>query len=455
MARKQGENECKRNGCRGTSLPLSWQDSPAWGTAVVVAHLLLAALPVGLAWLLSAPSGGSFLSEVGKAAALVGFAMLALQVALSARLRVLEAPFGLDIVMQFHKGMAVLAGLLLLSHPFLLSLGRHGWHLFTPGAGWRVNLGQIGLTLLVLLMLFALFFKKLGVQYQVWRYSHKVAILVVVFGFIHSMAIGPDLRNTGMRVYWWLLLGMAVGIFVFRNVYVPFWGRRRFKVVSVEQETHDTYTISLDPEDGKPVAHRPGQFMWLKLKRSGRPSEEHPFTISSSPTREPPMTATIKESGDFTDTIGQTQPGDTAEVEAPYGRFSFLHHAPSKFLFIAGGVGITPILSMLRYLKDRKDERPVVLIYGNKTEEDIICCEELENLQENVKVVHVLSAPHEGWNGLKGYITQKMIGEQAKEVLAEADVYLCGPPPMMHMVISSLRGLGIPDKRIHYERFAI
>ncbi len=433
----------------------SWQERPAWGAVLLVAYLLLAALPLILAFALKPSSDDPFLEELGKGAGLLGFALLALQVALGSRLRLLDAPFGLDVVMQFHKGMAILAGLLILSHPVLLSLGEGRWYIFRFDTPWQLNLGKIGSLLLVIGILCALLFKKVGLKYQTWRLFHKGAVLVVIVGFIHALAVGPDLRPLGMQVYWWLLLAMSVGLFVFRNVFMPRWGRRRFRVTGVQQETHDTFTLELDPVAGGPIPHRPGQFMWLKLKRPGRPSEEHPFTISSSPTREPPMTATIKQSGDFTDTIGQTQPGDTAEVEAPYGRFSFLHHAPSKFLFIAGGVGITPILSMLRCLKDTKDERPAVLIYGNKTEEDIICREELENLPENVKVVHVLSAPHEGWNGLKGHITQEMMGEQAKEVLAEADVYLCGPPPMMHMVISSLRSLGIPDKRIHYERFAI
>lgn len=441
----------------GTALlpPGRWQDGAPWGVLLVILYVVLAAVPVALAFALRPRTGGAFLPELGKGAALLGFALLALQVALTARLRVVDAPFGLDVVMRFHKGMAVLAGILLVLHPFLLALGGHGWHLFTLGAGWRVNLGQVGLALLVLLILFALLFKKLGVEYQVWRCSHKAAIVVVVVGFLHSMAIGSDLRNAGMKVYWWLLLGMAVGIFVFRNVYVPFWGRRRFRVTGVEQETHDTFTIKLEPEDGSPLPHRPGQFMWLKLRRAGRPSEEHPFTISSSPTRQPPLTATIKKSGDFTNTIDKTRPGDTAGIEAPYGRFSFLHQRPGKFLFIAGGVGITPILSMLEYLQDTVDERPAVLIYGNKKEDDIIRREELDGLPQNVTVVHVLSDPGEDWKGLTGYVTGKIIEEQAAVVLDEADVYLCGPPPMMEMVIRALRRLGVEDSRIHYERFAI
>lgn len=432
-----------------------WQEGTASGVCLLVLYVVLALVPVGLALAFEPRTGESFLNELGKGAGMLGFALLALQVALSARLRLLDAPFGLDVVMQFHKGMAILAGALLLSHPFLLALGEDRWYLFTPGAGWQVNLGQTGLLILILIILCALFFGKLGIQYQVWRHSHKAAVAVVVIGFAHSLFIGPDLQRLGIRLYWLALLGMAVGLFLFRNVFVPLWGRRRFKVVSVERETHDTFTVSLEPQDGRPLPHSPGQFMWLKLRRPGRPSEEHPFTISSSPTREPPLTATIKESGDFTNTIGLTRPGDTAGVEAPYGRFSFVHHEPKAFLFIAGGVGITPILSMLRYLKDAGNRRQAVLIYGNKTEADIIRRAELDDMPGNVKVVHVLSRAGTEWQGLKGYITQDVIQRQAGEVLAEADVYVCGPPPMMDIVVSSVRGLGVPDRRIHYERFAI
>ncbi len=435
--------------------PDRWQDGRRWGGALVALYVVLALLPVGLAFALAPRPAGPFLLELARLAGLLGFALLALQVALSARIRVVDAPFGLDVVMRLHERMAMVAGVLLLAHPVLLAFGAHGWGLFRLGAGWRVNLGQAALVLLVLVVLFALFFQRLGIEYQVWRVGHKAAILVVVVGFVHSMAIGSNLRHAGMRAYWWLLLVMAVGLFVFRNVFVPLWGRRRFRVAGVEQETHDTYTIKLEREDGRPLAHRPGQFMWLKLKRPGRPSEEHPFTISSSPTRQPPLTATIKESGDFTNTIGRTRPGDTAGIEAPYGRFSLLHHDPEVFLFIAGGVGITPILSMLEYLQDTGDERPGVLLYGNKTEDDIIRREFLDGLPENIRVVHVLSEPDEDWAGPTGYVTADIIREHAADVLEEAHAYVCGPPPMMDMVIGALRDLGVERRRIHSERFAI
>lgn len=439
----------------GPALRRTWQESPGWGVVLVLAYVLLAALPVVLAFALNPASGEPFLEEMGKGAALLGFALLALQAALSARLKAVDRPFGLDVVMQFHRAMAVFAGALLVLHPVLLALGERSFHLFAFDTPWQVVVGKAALAVLVLAILMALFFKKLGLQYQVWRFLHKGVIVVVILGFIHSMAIGPDLRPMGMRVYWWLLLGMTLGLFAYRNAFVPLWGRRRFRVASVQPETHNTYTLTLEPEDGRPLPHRPGQFMFITLHRPGRPSEEHPFTIRSSPTEELPIRLTIKESGDFTNTIGQTTPGDTAGVEAPYGRFSFVYHQPAAFLFIAGGIGITPIMSMLRSLVDSGDRRRVVLIWANRTERDIAFQDELARLLDHMKVVQVLSEGDPGWGGLRGHVTDEIIKDQAGDLLEIAHVYLCGPPPMMDNVIESLRNLGVDDRRIHYERFAI
>jgi predicted ferric reductase len=258
-----------------------------------------------------------------------------------------------------------------------------------------------------------------------------------------------------VRAYWWELGCLAGGLFLYRNLYVPLWGRRRFRVARVEQTTHDTYTVSLEQQSGAPLSHQPGQFMFLKLLRPGRLSEEHPFTMASSPTGEPPLEATIKESGDYTSTIGETRTGDGALIEGPFGRFSFRYRDAESFLFIAGGVGITPILSMLRALRDTGDARPAVLIYGNNAERDIIFRDELETLPAHVRVVHVLAEQDDGWDGPTGYVTKEIIEENASELLDQARVYLCGPPPMMDTVETALRGLGVPRSRIHTERFAL
>lgn len=435
----------------------SWRDSVAFGRVLLLLYAGLAMLPPVLMYIVGSPSEDPLFVQIGKGAALLGFSLLVLQSVLSARLHWIDRPFGLDRVMRFHKGMAILAGVLILLHPVMLSLGYGGWSLFAPDSSWPINLGKAGLVLLVLAILVALGFRLLRIDYNVWRVGHKgVVILVVVLGFLHSMIVGSDLRNGGMRVYWIALFVVAVLLFVFRNAYVPLFGRRRYRVAAVERETHDTWTLAFEPEGGRaPMTHRPGQFWFLKLVRPGRRTEQHPFTISSSPTGEPPLTSTIKESGNFTRTIGETRVGDRARVEGPFGRFSLVSIPAESFLFIAGGVGITPIMSMVRYLRDTNDTRPVGLIYGNKTEKDVLFRQELEAMPDHVKVTHILSDPDEAWDGEKGFITTEAIRRAAGSLLETAHVYLCGPPVMMDKVIKSLRELGIGSARIHYERFTI
>ncbi|MFP4057484.1 MAG: ferric reductase-like transmembrane domain-containing protein [Candidatus Brocadiia bacterium] len=441
---------------RADALPaVHWQASAAWGAAVLGAYIVVALAPVGLAWALEPRWRGLGAREVGKGAALVGFALLALQVALGSRLRWADRPFGLDRVMRWHKGAGGVACLLLLAHPILLAVGMGNAFLFGFQTPWPVWLGKAALVLVVGVVFVALYFPQLGLDYQRWRGMHKGAVAVVALGFVHGLVTGSDLHSAGMRAYWWALGALAGGLFVYRNVVVPLWGRRRLRVTGVERTTHDTFTIALEAEGGGGLAHQPGQFLFLKLLRPGRPSEEHPFTVASSPTGEPPLRVTIKESGDYTNTIGETRAGDGARVEGPFGRFSYAYPEAESFVFIAGGVGITPLLSMLRALRDTADARPAVLIYGNDTERDIIFRDELEALPETVRVVHVLARPEASWDGPTGYVTEGILEREAGELLGEARVYLCGPPPMMDKVETALRGLGVPRSRIHTERFAL
>lgn len=432
-----------------------WQGGGLWAACLIAIYAALACLPVVLAWALTPLAQASLWRILGRGTALLGFSLMALQFALAGRFKAVDRPFGLDAVMRFHKRMGMCACALLLAHPVFLVIDFPGFWLLSLKTPWQINLGKIGLALLVLAVAFALLFKTLRVDYHIWRASHKVVLAALALGFVHSLAIGSSFRAPGLRAYWWALFAATALVFLYRNAFVPLWGRRRLHVVGVGQETHDTYTVALEPVDGKPLPHAPGQFWFLKLRRPGRPSEEHPFTISSSPTGEPPMTSTIKESGDYTRTIGQTRPGDEALAEGPYGRFSFVHHSPEAFLFIAGGVGITPILSMLCCLRDTDDPRPAVLIYGNKTEDDIICRQEINALPGHAKVVHVLEDPPEGWQGPVGRVTAEVVREHAGDVLDKAHVFLCGPPPMMNAVARALKSLGVPGQRVHSERFAL
>lgn len=434
---------------------IDWRYSRWWKNCLIFGYIIIAFLPVLAGFIFAPPENQGFFKILGRATGLIGFSILVLQFVLSARFKFLDRAFGLDKLMSFHKWMAIIGGILILLHPAFLALNTKNFFLFTMQTPWRVNLGKGALLIIIVTVLFSLLLKKLKFQYQVWRFLHKSVIIILLLGFLHGLFTGTSMKIDGMKLFWWMLFVITFIIYVYRNLYMPLWGRKRFTVTAVEHATYDTYTLLLKPDDNVTLPHHPGQFMFLKLKRPGRKSEQHPFTIASSPTGEMPLQATIKKSGDFTNTIGETVPGDKAFIEAPFGRFSFVHDNPKSFLFIAGGVGITPIMSMLRYLRDTADKRRAILIYGNKSEKDIVFKDELEKMSAWLNTVHVLMNPAKEWTGARGFVTKELLQKEAGGILTEADIYLCGPPIMMKKVKEALKSLGVSKKRIHYELFSL
>ncbi len=206
------------------------------------------------------------------------------------------------------------------------------------------------------------------------------------------------------------------------------------------------------------MTFHPGQFAWLTLRSSPFADREHPFSFSSSAARPGKLTFTIKERGDFTRLIRQMCPGERAYLDGPHGAFTTdRHDHAAGFTFIAGGVGITPMMSMLRTLADRGDRRPLTMIYANRDWEGATFREELDalRLQLDLRVVHVLEQPPEGWNGESGYVTAEILRRHLPSTTKRNvhEVFLCGPQPMMDAVESALVGLGVSVGDIHTERF--
>ncbi len=422
-----------------------------------VLYLLLIILPVFLAYGKNYDDfTGDALMATGNTIGLIAFSILVMQFVLAARFKFLDRIYGLDNVMVFHKWMGIIAFLLILLHPILLSLSYGSWFLFAFDTSWQVNLGKATFVLLLILIFMALFYRMLRLDYNIWKWLHKLAVAVLIMGFLHSFLIGEHMRNPGLRIYWITIFSIGIIIFLYRNLIVPFTGKYKFTVKSVQHETANCWQITLSPTNAKQTfSYLPGQFGFLTLKRPGRKSEEHPFTISSSPTAGSTVEFTIKESGNFTNTIGQTRSGDIALIEGPFGRFSHLMYPDNPLLFIAGGVGVTPVMSMLRYIRDTGDNRKVVFLYGVRQEENIIFKDELNKMPDNINIVYIASRADGICTCEKGHINSELIKKQAADIIKMAHVYLCGPPCMMTAVLTELHQLDISPKRIHYEKFSI
>ncbi len=425
-------------------------------------YLLVIASPVALAMATSPETDHPFVQEVAKSLALVGYAMLTMQFVLAARFEWIERPFGLDALFTFHRKMGMYAGLFLLAHPVLYA-SADAWAILRPfDQSWRIVLGQVGAVVVVLLSVGAAGRRVLKLEFETWRRMHNVLALVLLgLGFAHSWFAGGDLGNVPMRLLWVALVGGALAAYLHHTWVVPRRCQRyAAQVAQVVVETADVWTLVMKPaHPSQGVTYLPGQFIFLTLYREALPVEEHPFSISSSPAHSAYLTSTIKASGDYTATIGQTSVGDRAALRGPFGRFSYvLHPDETDLVFVAGGVGITPLLSMLRHMRDTHANVNVRLIYANRTEADIVARKELDEIaagsSPTLQVHHVLSNAGPSWTGEQGRVDATLIEQYAGDVGGKV-FYISGPPRMISDLSRGLSRIGVPSGSIRVERFEL
>ncbi|MDQ7783238.1 MAG: ferredoxin reductase family protein [Desulfomonilaceae bacterium] len=435
------------------------------GVLLVVVYGLLILSPLITVAALWMKGEMTLMHETGTSAAFAAYGIIALQPVLTARWKFVERPFGLDVISRFHRYMGLFAAALLLSHPPLMAYGGAGVKLLlTLEQPWYVLLGKAVLVLLLINVCVSMWYARFGLGFEQWRRFHNVlAMIVIPCAFVHSWWSGYDMGPKPMVLLWFGLLGLTVWAYVDRKLVQPMrLERRPYRVSDVEQETHNVWTVKLAPPEGERIYdHHPGQFHFVTLYRSeGVPVEEHHWTISSSPTQREHISSTIKESGDFTSTIGRTAPGDTAIVQGPFGRFSYtLYPQDKEYVFIAGGIGITPFMSMLRHMRDTGNDAEVLLIYANSTEQDIVFRSEIEEMEHGTRprlsVIHVVGKPDEGWTGQSGRLTPEALVRLVGPDSEDRAYYVCVPPGMAKVVIRGLRSMGVPYRRMRREEFSL
>lgn len=426
----------------------------------ILIYFALVALPLVVLTRGPVPKGGGYAWDFAMALGFGGLAMLTLQSALTARFRRATAPFGIDIIYYFHRWAAVAAVALVLGHYVILRL-QYGEAIGPANplvAAWPMTAGRGALGLFLILIISSLWRKQLGIEYDRWRAWHAVlAVSAIVLAMAHIWGVGhytaAAWRGTvwgGYTLLWVLLVGYV------RVARPAGLLRRPYVVTEIKPERGRSWTLTVRPEGHHGFPFRPGQFAWLSLGLSPFRAREHPFSISSSPANSGALQFTIKELGDFTRTIKDVKVGTVAYVDGPHGIFTTDPYAGAPgFVFIAGGIGIAPIMSMLRTLADRADPRPLRLLYGNRRWGDVVFREEIEALRSrlDLTVVFVLQEPPADWQGLRGMLSENNVRTTLAGVAAGARYFVCGPKPMSDAVQRTLRRMGVPLHRVHCELF--
>ncbi|MDX5401798.1 MAG: ferric reductase-like transmembrane domain-containing protein [Rhodobacterales bacterium] len=430
--------------------------------AMALVYLVICLSPVALAGLSETVPLDRW-EAFGAGLGLAGLVAMVVQFVTSGRFRRVSGGMGIDRIMAFHKFAAWWVLLALMVHPLAYVLPTF---LDDPGRGAQRLLAyhllptyRSGVAALAALMLLV----AAGVardlfRYEIWRGSHVVLAMVALGGGLHHATTAGRLSALGpLHLYWWG--AGAVALAVISVLYGWRWlrlHRQPWRLRGIAKLADRIWELDLEPAPGTARrAYRAGEFVWITVGSRRFPLFDHPFSIADSPQRDG-MRLIIKEVGDFTRTVGGLPLGTPVGVDGPYGTFTLQRHPAESVLLIAGGVGIAPIMSLLRDRVARRDPRPVRLAYAVGTPANFACLAELEaaKAELDLQVMLISESAEAGWTGEVGYLDRSKL-EDLLEGLdpARSVALICGPGPMVTAVSDRLLDLGLPMRNVVYERF--
>ncbi len=417
----------------------------------------LVALPI-LRWFFLYPLSFRFsdinttTTSLGQIFGLLGMAMFSINLILSSRLQFLEKFYqGMANLYKYHRRIGSVSFSLLLFHPLFLAVSylqislRSAALFLLPSNNSAINYGIIALASMMLLMVLTFYAK---MKYHHWKISHKFLVIVFIFAILHNLFITSDITQDNILGGYMIILavvGLAAG---FYRAFLSKYFNRNFdyQVKEVRQIGQDIWEIVLQAKN-KVINFMPGQFVFVRFFGSGISTESHPFSVASAP-GENTLRLVIKSLGDYTSHLGNVKIGDSAKISGPFGKFSYKNIGNNKQIWLAGGIGITPFLSMARDLSD--DNGEINLYYCVSKKEEAVFLDELEKISsghKNFKVILWCSNTH-------GHITSQNITGLNQD-WAKCDIMICGPSLFMNSLREQFLALGLDEKKIHWENFKL
>jgi predicted ferric reductase len=432
--------------------------SPKLIAAWLAAYAMISLLPLALAFGFQRPAPRGLLVEMGAMLGLLGLGMLAAQLLTTGRHRWFAGAAG-DNLLQFHRSTGIAAWTFVLVHPLLLMAGDPAFMAWLdPREGFLRAATLVGLLAGATILIGSTLWRQaLHLSYESWRLLHGVlAFLVVAGGLGHALMGAHHTAGLATRIALTTLVAVPLLLVVETRFLRPWRLRRRpWRVVEVEERRADSTRVVLKADGHRGMRFRAGQYAWLTLADSPLSLQQHPFSMASSPSDPATIEFVIKQLGDFTRRVAEVDIGARAFLEGPYGVFTMPEGEARRAVYVVGGIGITPVLSMLRARRERGLEQPVWLVYANQNEHDIVYLEEVEALTHGLPLtlVHVLAEPPDNWDGESGYVDAGLLDRHLPDDAPDIDYFTCGPPPLMDAVEKALKARGVDTLRLKSERF--
>ncbi len=311
-----------------------------------------------------------------------------------------------------------------------------------------------------------------------WKLLHRLAYLVAIGGVIHYyLLVKSDTRQP-------IAFAAAVGVLLLYRIVAHYVGLRtdlrtarariavgsgaarpsfwsgELTIARIFEETGDVKTFRLVSPDGGPLpfTHVAGQYLNLELAIDGR-RVHRSYTIASSPARSGYCEISVKRTANGYASRylhDSWREGQRVKVSAPAGKFVFAGGEAGRVVLIAGGIGVTPMMAVVRSLTDRGWRGEIYLLFAVRTVGDVVFRDELAYLEARFPSLHVCIVvsrdPETMWEGARGHVTRELLTGFVPD-LKRGPVLLCGPMPMMAAVRELLVGMGVPDADVIEEEF--
>lgn len=439
--------------------------------ALVVAGWLVVAIPVALwlaggGWAAMASSGAGVVRGLGILAGLVATASMVVMLWLSARVPFIDATIGHDRALALHSELGQLTFTGLVLHGLFLVTG----YALADGMGWFAEwavlwsngdfvLAVIAIALLTAVAISSVVAARRRLPHEVWQGIHLLTYAAVLAALPHQFTLG-GLFASGVAQWFWVGLWSATFFMMLTyRVFLPVAVslEHRLVVRRVVWETRDTVSIEVTGRRLGALGARAGQFFHWRFLQGELWWTQHPFSISSPPHGDT-MRITVRALGEGTRRlIRALRPGTAVFVEGPYGLFSDAARTSRGVVLIGVGIGVAPIRALLEDTEFEPGRCTVIL--RARSADELALLGEVEQWcrARGARLVVLTGRRGVHPDGSASWLPQSEVGHRLTDLaggLADADVYVCGPPAAADLIVADAAACGVPPHRLHRERFS-
>jgi|GEM_PF-763224 len=391
---------------------------------------------------------------LGKLTGLIGLAAFSFSLLLASRFVWLDKLFyGLPKVLNIHRWLGVISFVFIIFHPLFLAArllpvsSQAAWSIFLFWDKAAYLFGYIAILIFMGLILMTFFWR---MRYERLKSLHSLMAVPLMIGGIHGLLIDSDIKNMpALGIYYIVLITISVVAYLLRLALVHYGIKARaFTVRSLEFPSKNSIKVVLKP-DKKGLAVSPGQFIFVSFPKIKK-GEEHPFSVAEI-NPDGSLGIIAKRLGDYTQKMETLTAGSKAMVDGPYGSFGDRQDKDERQVWIAGGIGITPFLSMAKDFTSCPDSKAKVdLFYVVASPADLAEADSLKQMSDNCQNFKMTTYISDQ----EGRFDLEKLRSLVRDLKA-CQFYICGPAGMIEYFVRALRKENVPKSCINIEAFKL